>query len=290
MKDEIDDSSAPLIEHLTELRSRLIWSVLSFVVGIVLCFTIAEPLLEFLSQPIVRVLSARGETPQLIFTAPQEKFFVLFHISMIGGFVVAFPVIAYQLWRFIAPGLYKSEKHAFLPFVLASPAMFLLGAAFAHYVITPMALTFFISFSDAVPALANLVAGDGTVVPPSSDGALKTIFLGSVRESLDLSLKFIFAFGLCFQLPVLLTLMAKAGLISAKDLMGVRRYAVVGIMVLAAAVTPPDLISHLTLFTVVYGLYEMSILLIKRVDKRREADLRAQGLWDEDEDEAKAAE
>lgn len=283
--DEIEDSSAPLIEHLTELRTRLIRSVLAFIVGMVLCFTIAEPILNFVSGPIADVLRARGEDPRLIFTAPQEKFFVLIRISMIGGFALAFPVIAHQLWRFVAPGLYRSEKNAFLPFIIASPALFLLGAAFAHYVVTPLAMNFFIGFSDAIPALANLLAGDVTETP-AAQKEMTTIFLGSVRESLDLSLKFIFAFGLCFQLPVLLTLMGKAGLVSARGLGAVRKYAVVGILVLAAIITPPDVITQVILFSVVYGLYEISILLVRQVERRREADLRAQGLWvDDDEDD-----
>jgi sec-independent protein translocase protein TatC len=286
--DDIDDSSAPLIEHLAELRTRLIRSVLAFLVGMILCFTVAEPLLNFLSQPIADVLRARGEDPRLIFTAPQEKFFVLIRISVIGGFALSFPVIAHQLWRFIAPGLYKSEKNAFLPFVISSPMLFLVGAAFAHYVVTPLAMNFFIGFSDAIPALANLVAGQGTFEPGPESQEMTTVFLGSVRESLDLSLKFIFAFGLCFQLPVLLTLMGKAGLVSARGLADMRKYAVVAILTLAAVVTPPDVITQLILFVVVYGLYEISIQLVKGVERRRERDLRAQGLWFEEGDDDSA--
>ncbi|MCA8878707.1 MAG: twin-arginine translocase subunit TatC [Rhodobacteraceae bacterium] len=285
--DEIDNSSAPLIEHLAELRTRLIWSLLAFLVGMVLCFTIAPTLLDFLAEPIATAMRARGQNPQLIFTAPQEKFFVLVRISVIGGLAASFPVIAYQLWRFIAPGLYKSEKNAFLPFVIASPALFVLGAAVAHYVVTPMAMRFFIGFSDVIPALSNLVAGDGTFTAPDTGSELKTVFLGSVRESLDISLKFIFAFGLCFQLPVLLTLMGKAGLITARGLSHMRKYAIVAILALAAVLTPPDAMSQMILFLAVYPLYEVSILLVRRVERRREADLKARGLWT-DEDEAEA--
>jgi Tat protein translocase TatC len=181
---------------------------------------------------------------------------------------VSFPVIAHQLWRFVAPGLYRSEKSAILPFLVASPILFTMGAAFAHYVVTPLAMNFFIGFSDAIPALANLVAGDGTFSnPDAADNELQTVFLGSVRESLDLALKFIFAFGLCFQLPVLLTLLGKAGLVTAEGLGNVRKYAVVGILSLAALVTPPDVITQLILFTVVYGLYEISIQLVRLVER-----------------------
>ncbi|ABD54128.1 twin-arginine translocase subunit TatC [Jannaschia sp. CCS1] len=284
IEDELEGSAAPLVEHLAELRTRLIRSVLAFVVGIIVMFTVAEPILNFVSQPLADVLRNRGEDARLIFTAPQEKFFVLIRISIIMGFAVSFPVIAHQLWRFVAPGLYKSEKGAILPFLVASPVLFTIGAAFAHYVVTPLAMNFFIGFSDAIPALANLIAGDGTFENPETDGELQTIFLGSVKESLDLALKFIFAFGLCFQLPVLLTLMGKAGLVSSQGLADVRKWAVVGILTLAALVTPPDVITQVILFTVVYGLYEISIQLVRWVEHSRNRRLRAEGILDEGEE------
>ncbi len=284
--EQMDQSAAPLIEHLAELRTRLIRSVLAFVVGMVAMFTVAEPILEFISQPLANVLRDRGEDARLIFTAPQEKFFVLIRISIIAGFAISFPVIAHQLWRFVAPGLYKNEQNAILPFLIASPLLFLLGASFAHYVVTPLAMNFFIGFSDAIPALANLIAGDGTFENPNAepDEGLQTVFLGSVRESLDLAIKFIFAFGLCFQLPVLLTLMGKAGLVTAEGLGNVRKWAVVGILTLAALVTPPDVVTQVILFTVVYGLYEISIQLVRIVERRRNARLRAEGILDEGEE------
>lgn len=283
-EEELDGGAAPLVEHLAELRTRLIRSVLAFVVGIIVTFTVAEPILNFVSQPLADVLRDRGEDARLIFTAPQEKFFVLIRISIIMGFAVSFPVIAHQLWRFVAPGLYKAEKNAVLPFLVASPVLFIIGASFAHYVVTPLAMNFFIGFSDAIPALANLIAGDGTFENPANDGELQTIFLGSVKESLDLALKFIFAFGLCFQLPVLLTLMGKAGLVTAQGLGDVRKWAVVGILTLAALVTPPDVITQVILFTVVYGLYEISIQLVRWVEYSRNKRLRAEGILDEGEE------
>ncbi|WP_116131857.1 twin-arginine translocase subunit TatC [Tropicimonas sp. IMCC34043] len=287
--DEIEDSSAPLVEHLAELRTRLIHSVLAFVVAMLICFTVANPILDILVEPIAQVLRARGENPQLIFTAPQEKFFVLVRISMVFGLGLSFPYIGFQMWRFVAPGLYRSERAAFLPFLIASPALFLAGAAFAHLVVTPMAMNFFIGFSDAVPALAAILSGQD--MPADVQNAeLRTVFLGSVRESLDLSLKFIIAFGLCFQLPVLLTLMGQAGLVSVAGLRHMRKYAIVGILTLAAVLTPPDVVSQVILFTVVYGLYEISILLVVRVERRRKEALRAAGLDDDDEDEDEAAE
>jgi sec-independent protein translocase protein TatC len=284
--DKIQDSSAPLIEHLAELRTRLIRSVMAFVIGMVAMFTVAEPILEFISQPLADVLRARGEDARLIFTAPQEKFFVLIRISIVMGFAISFPVIAHQLWRFVAPGLYKSEQGAILPFLIASPVLFMIGASFAHYVVTPLAMNFFIGFSDAIPALANLIAGDGTFQNPdaASDTGIQTVFLGSIRESLDLALKFIFAFGLCFQLPVLLTLLGKAGIVTAAGLGAVRKWAVVGILTLAALVTPPDVVTQLILFTAVYGLYEISILLVRLVERGRLRRMRAEGILDEDEE------
>ena len=285
-EDKIQDSSAPLIEHLAELRTRLIRAVMAFVVGMVAMFTVAEPILEFISQPLAEVLRARGEDARLIFTAPQEKFFVLIRISIVMGFAVSFPVIAHQLWRFVAPWLYKSEQGAILPFLIASPVLFLIGASFAHYIVTPLAMNFFIGFSDAIPALANLIAGDGTFQnhDATPETGIQTVFLGSIRESLDLALKFIFAFGLCFQLPVLLTLLGKAGLVTAAGLGAVRKWAVVGILTLAALVTPPDVVTQLILFTAVYGLYEISILLVRLVERGRLRRMRAEGILDEDEE------
>ncbi|MFD0978481.1 twin-arginine translocase subunit TatC [Tropicimonas aquimaris] len=281
--DEIEDSSAPLIEHLAELRTRLIHSVVAFFIAMVACFFVAEPMLNFLVEPIADILRARGENPQLIFTAPQEKFFVLIRISLIFGLALSFPYIGYQMWRFVAPGLYRSEKNAFLPFLVASPLLFLAGASFAHFVVTPLAMNFFIGFSDAIPALAAMLTGES--LPETVENEeLRTIFLGSVRESLDLTLKFILAFGICFQLPVLLTLMGKAGLVSVEGLRNVRKYAIVGILTLAALVTPPDVITQVILFAVVYSLYEISILLVARVERRRNEELRKMGLLDDEED------
>ncbi|MCT8159759.1 twin-arginine translocase subunit TatC [Pseudoruegeria sp. SHC-113] len=287
--DEIEDSSAPLIEHLAELRTRLIRSVIAFIIGIVLAFTVAEPILQFLLAPIEATLRELGDpSPTLQYTSPQEYLFTLFRISMVFGFALAFPVIAHQMWRFIAPGLYKSEKNAFLPFIVASPLMFMLGASFAHFVVTPLAMAFFLGFADVSSIFADLLAGtvenlptDAAVVPETAEGVTITFF-GKVNESLDITLKFIMAFGLCFQLPVLLTLMGKAGLVTARGLGKVRKYAMVGILVLAALVTPPDVTTQLILFVVVYGLYEISIQLVRWVEKSREKKLKAEGLWDED--------
>jgi len=270
MKDgEIDESTAPLIEHLAELRTRLIRSVAAFAVAMLACFAVAGPIFDFLAQPIAALLVAGGQKPELIFTGLQQGFMTQVKIAMFGGFVVAFPIIAHQLWRFVAPGLYRQEKRAFLPFLIASPVMFALGAAFAFYVVLPIAFNFFLSFQQ--------FGGDGFI----EDGEVTIQFLGTINEYLGLTMKFVIAFGLCFQLPVLLTLMGKAGLVSAVGLGGMRKYAVVGILVLAALVTPPDVVTQIILFAVVYGLYEISILLVRWVERARERELRAQGLWDE---------
>ncbi|OUS38820.1 preprotein translocase subunit TatC [Rhodobacterales bacterium 56_14_T64] len=291
--EEIEDSSAPLIEHLAELRTRLIRAVAAFAVGVILAFVVAEPILQFLLGPIEATLRDLGDpSPTLQYTSPQEYLFTLFRISMVFGFALTFPVIGFQLWRFVAPGLYKTEKSAFLPFLVASPVMFLIGASFAHFVVTPLAMAFFLGFADVSSIFANLMSGavsglpaDAAVVPETNDG-IRITFFGKVNESLDITLKFIMAFGLCFQLPVLLTLMGKAGLVSADGLKSVRKYAVVAILLLAALVTPPDVITQIILFTVVYGLYEISIFLVGRVEVKREAKLRAEGYYDdEDEDE-----
>ena len=281
--DDIDDSSAPLMEHLKELRDRILISLAAFVAGILIAFAVWNPIFNFLTSPICDALEGRGQECQLVLIKLQEGFFVAFRISVMGGFILAFPIIAWQLWRFVAPGLYKSEKGAFLPFLLASPLMFTLGATFAFYVVLPIAFNFFLGFQQMMVTDPN-AGPDLVTVDPGTAGIL---FQGSMEQYLSLTTNFILAFGLCFQLPVLLTLMGKAGLISAQGLIGMRRYAIVLILILAAVVTPPDMMSQLILFAAIYPLYEISIYLIRRIEKRREADLRAQGLWVEpEEDEA----
>lgn len=276
--EEVESSGAPLIEHLTELRSRLIKSVLAFIVGMVICFTVWNPIFNFLTHPICNELLERGQDCGLILIKLQEGFFVAIRISLLGGLILSFPIIASQLWRFVAPGLYKNEKSAFLPFIIASPVMFFLGSAFAFYVVIPLAFDFFLGFQQ-IGSAGEHVKGEGSAL-----GDPGITFQGSVAEYLSLTIKFIVAFGLTFQLPVLLTLMGKAGLVSSGGLANVRKYAVVAILVVAALVTPPDVITQIILFVVVYGLYEVSILLVRRVEKKREKKLKEEGLWFEDDD------
>ncbi len=273
-KDQIDDSSAPLIEHLAELRTRLIRAALAFVIAMFAVFTIEvapslnAPIFNFLTEPVCGVLQDRGQDCKLQLIKLQEGFFVTIRISLMAGFALSFPFIGYQLWRFVAPGLYRSEKSAFLPFLVASPFMFFLGAAFAYYIVMPLAYDFFLNFQQAGQ-------GDNAQID----------FQGSAGEYLSLTVTFILAFGICFQLPVLLSLLGKAGLVSAVGLANVRKYAVVGILVVAGLVTPPDVFTQVILFVVVYGLYEISIQLVKRIERKREERMRADGTWFEDEDE-----
>jgi sec-independent protein translocase protein TatC len=283
--DSVEESSAPLIEHLAELRTRLIRAVIAFIIGMVICFSFGGLILDFLLLPIEKTMRSLGNpNPVMQYTAPQEYFFTLVRISMVGGLMISFPVIGLQLWRFVAPGLYSNEQNAFLPFLISSPVLFLLGASFAHYVVVPLAMSFFLGFADLPSFVAALVANGGDADGATQDTGINIVFNGKVNESLDITLKMIVAFGLCFQLPVLLTLMGKAGLATAHGLRSTRKYAVVGILTVAALVTPPDVTTQLILFVVVYGLYEISIFLVARVEAKRTAQLRAEGILDEDEE------
>lgn len=269
----IEESTAPLIDHLVELRTRLIWSIAAFVVAMLICFSVAEPIFDFLAEPMKDAMLRKGHDPQLIFTGAHKVFFTYVQVSMFGGFFFAFPVIANQLWRFVAPGLYKSEQRALLPFLVATPVLFFVGAAFAYYAALPLAFDFFLSFEKTPP-------------PEADPEALRIQFLGTVDEYLGLTMKFVLAFGIAFQLPVALTLMAKADLIGSDGLIRNRRYAIVGMLVVSALVTPPDVFSMMLMFAVVYSLYEVSVQLVKIVERRREERLRAEGYEpDTDNDE-----
>ena len=271
----IQDSSAPLIEHLVELRKRLIWSLIGVGAMMIVCFIFARELFDLLAAPLYGELVEREMVPKLIYTALHEKFFTDLRLSMFGGFFLAFPIVAFQLWRFVAPGLYKNEQSAFWPFLISSPILFFMGGAMVYYVVAPMAFGFFLDYGTAG-------VEDGVDV--------STEFLGKVREYLGLMMTFILAFGFCFQLPVVLTLMGRAGIVSADGLSKGRKYAVVGIAAAAAVLTPPDPISQIGLGVPIYLLYEISIILVRRVEKRRAAREAAEEaeLFDEFEDEDEA--
>ena len=276
--DHIDETAAPLIEHLAELRTRILYALAAYVVAVVLCYIVWHPVFTFLTHPICEALAARGQACQLSLIKLQEGFFVAINIAMLGGFALAFPMIGFQLWRFVAPGLYRNEKRAFLPFLIASPVMFFVGAAFCYYIILPMAFSFFLGFQ-----MGDVVAGADASDPANQMAVIG--FTGSMEEYLKLTTKFVMAFGICFQMPVALTLMGKAGLVSADALASVRKYAVVAMLAVSAFVTPPDVMSQVIMFAVIYPLYEGSIFLVRRIEKKREAQMRAEGSWIDDEDD-----
>lgn len=279
-QDNIDDSTAPLIEHLAELRNRILYSLGAFTAAFLVAWYFWKPVFNLLSAPLCNVLAERDQQCQLVLIKMQEGFFVSMKIGLWGGFALAFPIIAYQMWRFVAPGLYRSEKRAFLPFLVASPVMFALGGAVAYFVILPWAFDFFLSYQESFKAAME----EGG---PLASAPAGVVFQGSMESYLSLTMSFVLAFGLCFQLPVLLSLMGRAGLISSRGLKATRKYAIIGILVVAATVTPPDVMSQLILFAVIYPLYEISIFLIARFEREREAQMRADGTWvDLDEDEA----
>lgn len=250
-EDPIDDTPMPLLAHLTELRRRLMWSMAAFMVCFFLCYAFSRNIYSFLAQPLADILVTQGANRRLIYTALYEAFFTYIKVAMFGAAFLSFPVIATQIYMFVAPGLYRSEKKAFLPFLLATPVLFVGGAALAYYLVFPAAWSFFLSFESI----------DGA-------GGLPVQLEAKVSEYLGLVMKMIFAFGLAFQLPVLLTLLAKVGIISTRALKRYRRYAYVGMFVVAAVITPPDPLSMTSLALPLIALYEISILTAGLVEPK----------------------
>jgi len=250
----IEATKAPLLEHLVELRKRLIWSVVSFVAAFLVCFFFAKEIYAFLAAPLGHALKGQAND-HLIYTGLQEGFFTYVKVGMFAGLCLAFPLIAAQIWMFVAPGLYKHERNAFLPFLLATPVLFITGASFVYYIMLPVAIRFFLSYQTA-----------------GGNGGPGIQLQARVSEYLDLVMTLIFAFGLCFQLPVLLSLLGRVGIISAAQLRTMRRYAIVGIFGLAAIMTPPDIFSMLSLAVPLVFLYEVSIWCVVLIERRRARD------------------
>ncbi|MCB1449912.1 MAG: twin-arginine translocase subunit TatC [Nitratireductor sp.] len=250
-KEDIDASSAPLIEHLIELRQRLFYSVLAIFVLFIVCYVFANQIFNILVVPYERAAGADANL-KLIFTAPQEFFFVQVKIAFFGALFLAFPVIATQLYKFIAPGLYRNERQAFLPYLVATPVLFVMGACLVYFMIMPLAMNFFLSMQQ-----------DG------GDGRATIELLPRVSEYLGLIMTLIFAFGIMFQLPVVITLLAKAGLVTSDSLKSKRKYAVVLTFIAAAVLTPPDPISQIGLAVPTLLLYEISIISARLVEKKR---------------------
>ena len=242
--DPINDKPMPLIDHLMELRTRLLWSVGAFIIAFAICYYFSTQIYGFLARPLATILFEQGGGDRrMIFTALYEAFFTYLKVAFFGAVFFSFPIWATQLWLFVAPGLYRSEKRAVLPFIIASPFLFLLGAALAYYFIFPLAWHFFISFET-----------------PAGAGSVPIQLEAKVSEYLSLVMHMILAFGIAFQMPVLLTLLCKVGILNVDSLRKGRRYAIVGMFVLAAIITPPDVISQIGLAVPLILLYEISIL------------------------------
>lgn len=242
-----------MLEHLVELRTRLMWAVGGFVLCFIVSFYFAGPIFNFLVQPLADLWEGE-EARRLIFTALTEKFFTEIKIAFFVGAFISFPLVANQLWMFVAPGLYKNEKQAFLPFLIATPVLFFLGGAFVYYFVLPVAWNFFAGFEQS-----------------AAEGPLAIQLEPKVDQYLSLVMRLVFAFGLSFELPVVMTLLTKVGIIGTAGMRKNRRYAIVIAFVAAAILTPPDPISQLGLAIPIILLYEISILCAQLVEKRRDS-------------------
>ena len=249
--DPINDKPMPLLDHLIELRRRLLWSAVAFFVCFGVCYHFSEEIYSFLVQPLANILKNRGDNRRLIFTELTEAFFTYLKVGFFAAAFISFPVVATQVYLFVAPGLYRSEKRAFMPFLVATPFLFVAGGALAYYFVFPAAWTFFLSFESTTGA-----------------GGLPVQLEAKVSEYLSLVMKLIFAFGVAFQLPVLLTLLAKVGIISSKGLKKYRRYAYVGMFIIAAIITPPDVITQTGLALPLIALFEISIFTASMVETK----------------------
>lgn len=260
--DDVEASKAPLLEHLNELRQRLIISIGAIIVCFVICLFFVEPIFEFLVHPfnvsLERVNANRLKEGKeflqgnLIYTQVLEFFFVKLKLALFGAILLAFPVIAYQIYRFVAPGLYKNERGAFLPYLIVSPVLFIVGAALVFNIVLPFVLVFGLNQEQELSTGANIS------------------LLPKVSEYLKLATTMFLAFGLSFQLPVVLSLLGRVGIVSSAGLKKGRRYAIVGIAAFAAIATPPDPLSQIMLGSAIYLLYEISIISVKLIEKKRD--------------------
>jgi len=256
--EDVEEQRMPLIDHLIELRKRLFYSLIALLITFMICFYFANPIFDFLVAPLAELWEGEEER-RLIYTALHEKFFTNIKVAFFAALFCAFPLIAGQVWFFVAPGLYKNEKGTFLPFLVVTPLLFLLGASMVYYVVMPVAWQFFASFQQF-----------------GVEGTLPIELVPKVGEYLSLVMRLIFAFGISFELPVLITLMAKAGLATSDGLKGKRRYAIVLAFVVAAVLTPPDPLSQIGLAVPIIVLYEISIICARMVEKKREKEDAAQ--------------
>lgn len=264
MSDEtVDSQKMPLLAHLVELRQRLLYSVIALFVVFIACFAVKETLYDFMAQPLADILLARstpGFERRMIFTDLIEPFFTYIKVSFFFAAFITCPMFLTQFWLFVAPGLYRNEKKALAPFLVASPILFLIGASLVYFVILPFAWEFFISFETQ--------GGDGT---------LPIQLEAKVNEYLSLTMKLVFAFGLCFQLPVVMTLLARVGIASSEGMRSKRKYAIVGVFIVAAIFTPPDPLSQISLAVPIVILYEISIYMARLVEKKKaEAEAEAE--------------
>ncbi|MXP25706.1 twin-arginine translocase subunit TatC [Altererythrobacter indicus] len=256
---DIDDTQAPLLDHLIELRGRLVRCVLALAVTFAFCLYFADDIFGFLVRPLTAAFPA-GEG-KLVYTKLYEAFFVEIKVALFAAFFISFPIIANQLWAFVAPGLYAKEKRAFLPFLIATPVLFTLGASLAYFVVMPMAFKWFLGFEGV-------------------SGGLKQEALPAMGDYLSLVMQFILAFGISFLLPVLLMLLNRAGLVTRQQLVATRRYVVVGVFIVAAVITPPDVVTQLLLAAPLLILFEGSLIMMYFSEKK-EAEERAKAEADE---------